>query len=80
MTWKKHAWAVFTAGLILTCAAATFTFPHGHFLTAFGDVTQFLLVAFAAILMVSNAVCSQGQTRGFWLLMAAGCCLWATSL
>lgn len=80
MTWKKHAWAVFTAGLILTCAAATLNFPHGHFLTAFGDVTQFLLVAFAAILMVSNAVCSQGQTRGFWLLMAAGCCLWATSL
>ena len=80
MTWKKHAWAVFTAGLILTCAAATLTFPHGRFLTAFGDVTQFLLVAFAAILMVSNAVCSQGQTRGFWLLMAAGCCLWATSL
>ncbi|HTA22199.1 MAG TPA: HAMP domain-containing sensor histidine kinase [Terriglobales bacterium] len=80
MTWKKHAWAVFTAGLILTCTAAAFNFPHGHFLTAFGDVTQFLLVAFAAILMVSNAVCSQGQTRGFWLLMAAGCCLWATSL
>ncbi len=80
MTWKKHAWTVLTAGLILTCTAAAFNFPHGHFLTAFGDVTQFLLVAFAAILMVSNAVCSQGQTRGFWLLMAAGCCLWATSL
>jgi signal transduction histidine kinase len=80
MTWKKHLWVVFTAGLILTCAAAALNVPHGHGLTAFGDVTQFLLVAFAAILMASNAVSSRGQTRGFWLLMAAGCCLWAGSL
>ncbi len=71
---------MFTAGLILTCVLAVFNFPHSHFLTAFGDITQFLLVAFAAGLMVSNAVSSRGQARIFWLLMAAGCGLWAASL
>jgi signal transduction histidine kinase len=80
MTRKKHAWVVFTAGLILTCAAAAFNVPHGYVLTAFGDITQFLLVSFATILMVANAVSSRGHARGFWLLMATGCCLWAASL
>src|ERR1700722_5555580 len=80
MTWKKHAWVVFTAGLILTCAAVALNYPHGRFLTAFGDITQFLLVTFATLLMVANAVSSRGHARGFWLLMATGCCLWAVSL
>lgn len=71
---------MFTAGLIVTCVVAALNFPHGHFLTAFGDITQFLLVGFATGLMVSNAVSSRGQARGFWTLMAAGCGLWATSL
>jgi signal transduction histidine kinase len=80
MTWKRHVWVVLTAGLILTCALAALNFPHSHFLTAFGDVTQFLLVAVATGLMVANAVSSRGHARGFWLLMAAGCCLWTASL
>jgi signal transduction histidine kinase len=80
MTWKKHVWVVFTAGLILACAAAAFNFPRSHSLTAFGDVTQSLLVALATILMAANAVSSRGHARGFWLLMATGCCLWTASL
>ena len=80
MTWKKHLWVVFTTGLILACAVAAFNFPHSHSLTAFGDLTQVLLVAFATGLMVSNAVSSRGHARGFWLLMATGCCLWTASL
>jgi signal transduction histidine kinase len=80
MTWKRHLWVVFTAGLILAYVVAAINSPRSHSLTAFGDVTQFLLVAFASGLMVSNAVSSRGQARGFWLLMATGCCLWATSL
>jgi signal transduction histidine kinase len=80
MTWKRHTWVVLTASLIVVCAVAAFNFPRSHFLTAFGDVTQLILVTLAAILMVSNAVRSQGHARGFWLLMAAGCFLWAASL
>lgn len=80
MTWKRHVWVVFTAALILACAVAALNLPHSHSLTAFGDVTQLLLVAFAAVLMTWNAVSSQGHARGFWFLMAAGCCLWAASL
>jgi signal transduction histidine kinase len=71
---------VFTVGLIATCVVAALEFPHGHTLTAFGDITQFLLVGFAAGLMVSNALSSRGQARGFWILMAAGCALWTFSL
>ncbi|MFZ0803793.1 MAG: HAMP domain-containing sensor histidine kinase [Terriglobales bacterium] len=80
MTWKKHIWVVFTAGLILSYVLAASSSPHSHALTAFGDITQFLLVAFASILMAWNAVSSRGHARGFWLLMAAGCFLWAASL
>ncbi|MGO9648690.1 MAG: sensor histidine kinase [Terriglobales bacterium] len=80
MTWKKHLWVVFTTGLILSYVLAAFNSPHSHFLTAFGDITQFLLVAFAAALMAWNAASSQGHARGFWLLMAVGCFLWAASL
>jgi signal transduction histidine kinase len=80
MTWKRWVWVVFTAGLILTCAAAALNFPHSPFLTAFGDVTQLLLVALATGFMVANAVSNRGHARGFWLLMAAGCSLWTASL
>ncbi len=71
---------VFTAGLILAYVVSAIHSPGSHSLTDFGDVTQFLLVAFATGLMASNALSSHGQARAFWLLMAAGCCLWATSL
>jgi signal transduction histidine kinase len=80
MTWKRHVWVILTQGLIVACAVAAVTCAHSPFLTAFGDITQLLLVAFAAGLMLSNAVSSQGHARGFWLLMGAGCFLWAASL
>lgn len=80
MPWKKHLWVLFTVGLILAYVLTAFNSPQNHSLTAFGDITQLLLVAFASGLMVSNAVSSQGNARGFWLLMATGCCLWAASL
>jgi signal transduction histidine kinase len=80
-TWKRRAWVVLTAGLVLACALVALNFPrNSHFLTSFADITQFLLVASAGLLMASNAVSTQGQARGFWILMAAGCFLWATSL
>jgi signal transduction histidine kinase len=80
MTWKRYLWVVFTTGLILACAVAALSFPRSHALTAFGDIVQFLLVTMATGLMIANAVSSRGHARGFWLLMATGCCLWATSL
>lgn len=47
---------------------------------AFGDITQFLLLFLAFLLMVANAVSSRGQIRLFWGLMAAGCLLWSANL
>ncbi len=65
MTWKKHIWVVFTAGLILSYVLAASSSPHSHALTAFGDITQFLLVAFASILMAWNAVSSRAMRVAF---------------
>lgn len=69
-----------TAGLLVVYGAAAFTLPHGRFLVAFGDLTQVLLIVLATALMVTNAVSNRGQTRVFWLLMAAGCLLWTANL
>jgi|HubBroStandDraft_6_1064221.scaffolds.fasta_scaffold144809_1 signal transduction histidine kinase len=80
MTWKKHLWVVLTTGLILSYVVVELNSPRSHSLTAFGDITQLLLVAVATGLMVANAVSTRGHARGFWLLMAAGCCLWTASL
>jgi len=69
-----------TAGLLLAFGAATYVFSHGLLLAAFGDLTSLLLIVLATGLMVANAASTQGQTRAFWLLMAAGCLLWTANL
>ncbi len=48
--------------------------------TAFGDLTQCLLVAFASVVMVGNALRSKGSARVFWTLMIIGMVFWFTDL
>jgi signal transduction histidine kinase len=67
-------------GLILAYAAVSLSRPPGFGLVAFGDITQFLLLGAAFVVMVVNAISNRGQTRLFWSLFAAGFLLWATSL
>jgi signal transduction histidine kinase len=76
----RHWWARLTAGLLLAYGAAAFTLPHGQLLAAFGDLSSLLLIVLATALMISNARATSGQTRIFWLLMAAGCVFWTTNL
>jgi len=80
MVLRRHWWAIFTGGLILSYGVATLGFSPGYALTTFGDVTPLVLTGFAAALMIANAVSSRGQSRAFWLLMAAGCLLWWSNL
>ncbi|MGA8154161.1 MAG: HAMP domain-containing sensor histidine kinase [Terriglobales bacterium] len=80
MLLRRHRWAMLTAALLVVYGAATCGLSRGHFLASFGDITQLLLVVLATALMVANALSTQGQTRFFWLLMAAGCVLWTANL
>jgi len=78
MIWKKYWWTC-AAALILLCSVAALTLHPGPALTAFGDISQLLLILGCTILMSANAVSGRGQARIFWGLMAAGCSLWTAS-
>ena len=68
------------AGMILAYACVSLTAPTGFALLAFGDISQFLLLFLAFLLMLANAVSTRGQIRLFWGLMAFGCLLWSVNL
>ena len=48
--------------------------------TAFGDITQTLLVTFAAVVMIGNAFRTKGAARVFWTLMVVGMIFWVSDL
>ena len=54
--------------------------PHGPFVAAVTDFTDFLLTFASGIAMLANAATSKGLGRRFWALMGAGCLLWAANL
>jgi signal transduction histidine kinase len=60
-------------GVILVYACVSLSLAPGLPLTSFTDITEFLLLLFASLLMAGNAVSSRGQIRLFWALIAAGC-------
>ncbi|HXP16509.1 MAG TPA: hypothetical protein VN868_05370, partial [Terriglobales bacterium] len=77
MTSKHPWWMACTVGGVLLYAVGSLRIPAGFALTAFGDLSQFLVLCAASVAMVANAVSSRGQARLFWGLFAAGCTLWA---
>lgn len=67
-------------GIPLLYASVSLSMSAGFGLLAFGDIAQFSLLFLAFLLMLANAVSTQGQTRLFWGLMAGGCLLWSANL
>ena len=67
------------AALLLLCVHATVSalLPKGYFLAAFGDLTQTILLLLAVAAMLLNVARTRGPARLFWMLLAAGCALWA---
>jgi diguanylate cyclase (GGDEF)-like protein len=57
-------------------AALAFTLPHSYRLTAFGDVTQCLLLLLVLLAMLGNVRAGEARSRLFWALMALGCGIW----
>jgi signal transduction histidine kinase len=80
MTSRRKWWIGCLIGLVLAYAVVSVTVPAGFGLLAFGDITQFLLLFTAFVLMAASAVSNRGQVRLFWSLMASGCLLWSASL
>ncbi len=50
--------------------------PRGKGLTAFGDLTQFALLSWATLSILSNIRTSYKRAQLFWSLMALGCGMW----
>jgi diguanylate cyclase (GGDEF)-like protein len=58
-------------------AVLSVAIPHSYGLTAFGDVTQSVLLLFALFIFVDNAVeVTEPRSRLFWALMSLGCGTW----
>jgi signal transduction histidine kinase len=67
--------AIAAAILVVQCAVAL---PRqGFFLVAYNQISYFLLMLVAAGIAAGNAVRAMQAIRLFWLLLAAGCALWA---
>ena len=78
---SKRQWQIGSiVGLILIYAGVSLSVRNGFGLLAFGDISQFLLLFTAFVLMLRNAVSTRGQIRLFWGLLALGCLLWSTNL
>ena len=78
---SKRQWQVGSiVGLILIYAGVSISLRNGFGLLAFGDISQFLLLFTAFVLMLRNAVSTRGQIRLFLGLLSLGCLLWATNL
>jgi signal transduction histidine kinase len=73
---QRFRWFVLAGGITLAFALVSLTFPRGPALAIF-DVGYFLLTLAAAIAMFANVWAEHGVNRRFWLLMSAGCFLWA---
>ncbi|HEY3927710.1 MAG TPA: ATP-binding protein [Candidatus Koribacter sp.] len=59
------------AGLSISCQ---------YLKAAFGDLLQFSLVSFAAVVMLINGIRNRGPARVFWLLMSIGLGFWIADL
>jgi signal transduction histidine kinase len=52
----------------------------GYALTAFGDLTEFFLVATATLFFAGKGVSTRGTPRAFWLLIALGFGMWSVNM
>ena len=77
---RRHRWFVLASGITLAFAIVSFTVPRGPALTAIADIGYLLVTLSVAAGMFANAWSMQGVSRRFWVLMGAGCVLWAVDL
>lgn len=76
MSLGRNWWIASGAALVLVYAVVSVTAHRSYALTAFGDLTAFVIVGAIAALMLANAVTTHGETRAFFALLASGALLW----
>jgi signal transduction histidine kinase len=76
---KENRWFALAIGVTLALALGSFALPRGDGLTAFSDVSYFLLMLCATLAMAAAAWSARGSSRRFWVLMAAGGVLWSAN-
>ena len=74
---QRYRWFVLAGGITLPFAVVSLTLRRGLALATIFDIGYFLLMLAAVAAMFSTAWAEQGLNRRFWLLMGAGCFLWA---
>ncbi len=77
---RRHRWFVLAGAITLAFAMVSLAVPRGLVLTAISDVGYFLLILSVGVAMFFNAWSMRGVTQRFWILMGAGCILWASNL
>jgi signal transduction histidine kinase len=68
----------FVLPLLLT--GVSFRARPSYALTAFGDLTQFFLLATATLFFAWKGVSTRGTPRAFWLLLTVGFALWSINM
>jgi signal transduction histidine kinase len=76
----RHRWFVLAGGMTLAFAVVSLAVSRGPLLTAIFDIGYFLLTLAVGVAMLANAWSMRGVTQRFWILMGAGCILWAADL
>jgi signal transduction histidine kinase len=76
---KKFHVAIPVLLLVLLAGVSLLSRP-GYALTAFGDLTEFFLLAAATAFFARKGVSSRGTPRAFWLLIALGFGMWSVNM
>lgn len=77
---RRNRWFVLAGGITLAFAIVSLAVPRGPLLTAISDIGYFLLTLTVGLVMLANGWSTRGVNRRFWILMGAGCILWAVDL
>ena len=93
MSTRAKFWLSIAVFLVAVQAAIAFGIPRGstfHLFnrtisgsviqTTFGDLAQFAIVSFTAVVMFLNALRARGSARIFWFLMSLGVIFWTADL
>lgn len=77
---SKRALVVLAVLLPILLAGASLRGHASFALTAFGDLSQFFLLATGTLFFAWKGVCTRGTLRAFWLLMALGFAMWSVNM
>ncbi len=69
-------WTGIVCAIVCAHVVVSTLFPRGPGLTAFGDLTQCVLLFCATLAVLSNIRTSDKKEQLFWALMALGCGMW----